>query len=234
MREIGSDPIFFMNAPSIAVLRSMLGLQVDMNRKIDPNWHVAGFAFLRAVFVEAAEALEHYGWKWWKKQTPDMAQLQIELIDIWHFVMSHYLVLAGNDQEAAAQAIAAQWSAPPGFEFDGRAYQPEQMEMREQLELLAALSAVRRVHLPLVVALFKACGLDAHNLYTAYVSKNILNHFRQDHGYKTGEYMKIWQGQEDNAHMEELLRTLDARSESLPRRLYEALERRFRETVTAT
>jgi dimeric dUTPase (all-alpha-NTP-PPase superfamily) len=222
-----------MDAPSLAVLRSMLGLQVEMNRKIDPNWHVAGFAFLRAAFVEAAEALEHYGWKWWKKQSPDMAQLRIEMIDIWHFLMSHYLVVAGNDPEAAARAIAAEWSAAPEFGFDGKRYAPERMDLREQLELLAALSAVRRVHLPLVVALFRGCGLDAGSLYTAYVSKNILNHFRQDHGYKTGEYVKVWQGLEDNAHMEELLKSLDTRSESLPDRLYEALERRYRETVTA-
>jgi dimeric dUTPase (all-alpha-NTP-PPase superfamily) len=222
-----------MNTPSIGVLRSMLDLQVGMNKKIDPQWHVADFAFLRAVFVEAAEALEHYGWKWWKKQTPDMGQLRIELVDIWHFLMSHYLVLSGNDQEAAAKAIAQEWGASPEFEFDGKRYVPERMDMREQLELLAALSAVRRIHLPLVVALFKGCGLDAGSLYTAYVSKNILNHFRQDHGYKTGEYVKVWRGLEDNAHMEELLKTLDARSESLPGRLYEALERRYRETVAA-
>jgi len=222
-----------MNAPSLAVLRSMLKLQVDMNVKIDPQWHLAGFAFLRAAFVEAAEALEHYGWKWWKKQTPDMVQLRIELIDIWHFLMSDYLVRAGNDQEGAARAIAAEWSAPPEFTFDGKRYAPSRMDLREQLELLAALSAVRRVHLPLVVALFKGCGLDAASLYTAYVSKNILNHFRQDHGYKTGEYVKMWQGLEDNAHMEELLRTLDAASDTLPARLYEALERRYRETVKA-
>lgn len=222
-----------MNAPSVAVLRSMLGLQVEMNRKIDPQWHVADFAFLRAVFVEAAEALEHYGWKWWKKQAPDMGQLRIELIDIWHFLMSDYLVRAGSDQESAAQAIAREWAAPAEFEFDGKRYSPERMDLREQLELLAALSAVRRIHLPLVVTLFRGCGLDADALYTAYVSKNILNHFRQDHGYKTGEYVKVWRGLEDNAHMEELLKTLDTRSESLPGRLYEALERRYRETVTA-
>ena len=222
-----------MNAPSVAVLRSMLGLQVEMNRKIDPQWHTKGFAFLRAAFVESAEALEHYGWKWWKKQAPDMGQLRIELVDIWHFLMSDYLVRAGNDQESAAQAIAREWTAPAEFEFDGKRYSAERMDMREQLELLAALSTVRRVHLPLVVALFKGCGLDADSLYTAYVSKNILNHFRQDNGYKTGEYVKIWRGLEDNAHMEELLKTLDVRSESLPARLYEALERRYREAVKA-
>jgi hypothetical protein len=162
-----------------------------------------------------------------------MAQLRIELIDIWHFLMSDYLVRAGNDQEAAARTIAAEWSAAPEFEFDGRSYVPGLMEMREQLELLAALSAVRRTHLPLVVALFGSCGLDAAGLYASYVSKNILNHFRQDNGYKTGEYVKMWKGIEDNAHMEEILKSLDATSEALPARLYEALERRYRETVKA-
>src|SRR5262249_60428745 len=117
------------------------------------------------------------------------------------------------------------------FAWDGKRYDPGKMDMREHLELLAALWAVRRVHLPLVVALFEGCELDADSLYTSYVSKNILNHFRQDNGYKTGEYVKMWRGLEDNAHMEELLKTLDVRSESLPGRLYEALERRYRETV---
>ena len=35
-----------MSAPSVAVLRSMLDLQVEMNKKIDPQWHAKGFAFL--------------------------------------------------------------------------------------------------------------------------------------------------------------------------------------------
>ena len=36
-------------------------------------------------------------------------------------------------------------------------------------------------------------------------SKNILNKFRQDHGYKDRSYIKIWNGVEDNAVMNEIL-----------------------------
>lgn len=219
-----------MNPPAIAVLRTMLELQEKMNRKIHPQWHGAGFAFLRAVMVESVEALDHYGWKWWKAQAPDMAQLRIELIDIWHFLLSHYLVAAGCDRDAAAASIARDWSAAAPFTFDGRRYDPGALDLRERLELLAALSAARRVHLPLVVSLFQACEMSGETLYRSYVSKNVLNHFRQDNGYKSGEYRKLWQGREDNAHMEELLESLDAGSESLPARLYEALERRYRES----
>ena len=92
---------------------------------------------------------------------------------------------------------------------------------------------MRKVSLPLFSSLLEDCGIDAERLYRDYVSKNVLNHFRQDNGYKTGEYVKMWQGLEDNAHMEEILKSLDARSEALPSRLYEALERRYRETVKA-
>lgn len=218
-----------MGPPPIAVVRTMLELQEKMNRKIHPEWQGAGFAFLRAVLVESIEALEHYGWKWWKAQAPDMAQLRIELVDIWHFLLSHYLA-AGSDRDAAARAIVADWVSPAAFAFDGRRYDPAALDLRERFELLAALSAVRRVHLPLVVSLFEACEMSAQTLYRSYVSKNVLNHFRQDNGYKSGEYRKLWQGREDNAHMEELLDTLDAASETLPARLYEALERRYRES----
>jgi hypothetical protein len=63
------------------------------------------------------------------------------------------------------------------------------------------------------------------------VGKNILNQFRQDHGYKEGSYVKIWNGQEDNVVMQNILDSDDNLS---PKRLYEkleeALERHFNGT----
>lgn len=69
--------------PSPQQLNTMLSLQAAMNHKVDPDWVKAAYPYLRAVVVEAAEAIEHHGWKWWKKQSLDMAQLQMEVIDIW-------------------------------------------------------------------------------------------------------------------------------------------------------
>ena len=55
-----------MTPPTEGMLRAMLELQDDMNRKINPDRLSAGYPFLRAILVEAVEGLEHYDWKWWK------------------------------------------------------------------------------------------------------------------------------------------------------------------------
>jgi len=216
-----------MNAPHTGMLLAMLELQDSMNKKIDPDWIGKQHAYLRAVLVEATEALEHYGWKWWKKQSPDMPQLRIELIDIWHFVLSEYLLRAGGDRQAAAEAMARDWIADASLALDGERYDIASLDIRRQLELLAALSAVRRLHLPLVARLFMACELTSAGLFREYVSKNVLNHFRQDRGYKTGEYKKFWDGREDNVHMAELLESRTRPDAGLPDALYRALAARY-------
>ncbi|HIE58869.1 MAG TPA: dUTPase, partial [Hydrogenothermaceae bacterium] len=72
----------------------MLKLQNQLNTKINPNWrkgrnHVD---FARATWLECAELVESLPWKWWKKQTPDIENVQIEVVDIWHFIMSFILL----------------------------------------------------------------------------------------------------------------------------------------------
>jgi dimeric dUTPase (all-alpha-NTP-PPase superfamily) len=216
-----------MNSPTAGMLLAMLELQDSMNKKIDADWRAKRHAYLRAVLVEATEALEHYGWKWWKKQSPDMSQLRIELIDVWHFVLSEYLLRSNGDKAAAAHTIAADWTSDAAFLFDGARYDPQTLDMRQQLELLAALAAVQRLHLPLLVRLFAACELTPATLFRDYVSKNVLNHFRQDRGYKSGEYKKTWDGAEDNLHMALMLETLSAADDKLPEALYRALAQRY-------
>ncbi len=216
-----------MNAPTTSMLLAMLDLQDSMNKKIDVDWLGKRHAYLRAVLVEATEALEHYGWKWWKKQTPDMPQLRIELIDIWHFILSEYLLRSHGNHAAAAQAITHDWAADNVLAFDGTQYDVHAMDIRGQLELLTALSAVRRLCMPLVARLFAAVELTPHALFREYVSKNVLNHFRQDRGYKTGEYQKTWDGAEDNVHMAALLDAITVADTHLPDALYRALAARY-------
>ena len=64
-------------------------------------------------------------------------------------------------------------------------------------------------------------------LYALYIGKNMLNRFRQNNGYKSGEYKKLWQGREDNEHLIELLAELGDEPEQLPERLYAGLEARY-------
>jgi hypothetical protein len=67
-------------------------------------------------------------------------------------------------------------------------------------------------------------GLNLDSLYKLYVGKNILNQFRQDHGYKEGSYIKIWNGQEDNVTMQGILERSD---DITPEALYAALEEAY-------
>ena len=76
-----------------------------------------------------------------------------------------------------------------------------------------------------------ASGLDFDSLYTAYVGKNVLNFFRQDHGYKEGTYIKDWGGREDNEHLADLVAALDKDAEDFSDRVYQALESRYTEVV---
>ena len=76
-----------------------------------------------------------------------------------------------------------------------------------------------------------ACDLSADALYRHYVGKNVLNFFRQDHGYQDGTYIKEWQGREDNEHLSELLDTLDASTAGFPEAVDDAWSARY---ATAT
>src|SRR5262249_1382006 len=166
-----------MSPPSEGMLRAMLELQDGMNRKINPDWMSAGYPFLRAVMVEAVEGLDHYGWKWWKAQSPDLAQLRIELVDIWHFLLSEYLIRAKGDKNRAACNLVKDWTSHTKIEFDTRLYDIESLDIRGKLELLVAMAGVRRVCMPLVASLLASCEVSAADLFREYVSKNVLNHF---------------------------------------------------------
>ena len=72
--------------------------------------------------------------------------------------------------------------------------------------------------------------MDWAILFRQYVGKNVLNFFRQDHGYKEGSYRKSWGGREDNEHLVEVLEKLDARDTAFQQSLYEALQRRYETT----
>ena len=61
----------------------------------------------------------------------------------------------------------------------------------------------------------------------------MLNNFRQANGYKSGTYIKVWLGREDNEHLFELVGELDDASGSFPDELYRALESRYAATKRA-
>ena len=94
-------------------------------------------------------------------------------------------------------------------------------------------AAAEFLSLPLFGALMAACELSPEELYRHYVGKNVLNFFRQDHGYQDGTYVKEWHGREDNEHLSELLDTLSPSAADFPDQVYEALSVRYRDVQWA-
>lgn len=208
----------------------MLSLQESMNSKVDPDWIKARYPYLRAVAIEGSEAIEHHGWKWWKKQDKDLAQLQMELIDIWHFLLSEILLRHDGDQEKALSSLLGALSKVKEqdlINFDGQKIQVNSCDLVSKLELLIATAISRRIELALFGAIMMDCELSWTDLYSQYVGKNVLNMFRQDNGYKEGTYKKIWDGKEDNEHLVDILISLDPNKNKFKDQIYSALQKAY-------
>ena len=197
----------------IAQVEAMLALQDKMNTRVHEHWRTQGFEWYRAIWTECAETMDHFGWKWWKKQTPDSAQVCMELVDIWHFGLSIVLV-EGLSAEQVVEALA------------GTAAEHDDFRLALE-DFTAATLTTRGFDLPGFKRLMMAMEMSNDDLYAQYIGKNVLNFFRQDHGYQTGEYKKIWGGKEDNEHLVEVLKTLDPSAEDFSDQLYVALEARY-------
>jgi len=203
-------------------LVNMLTMQDNMNSRVHENWVDQNFEWYRAAWIECGELIEHYGYKWWKKQEPDLEQVRLEVIDIWHFGLSA-LFRDGKDIEQIAGEIAAELIA----------YEPRGLGVRDATEALALDSLQTQSFSPSRFwDLMLATGLDFDTLYSAYVGKNVLNFFRQDNGYKEGTYVKNWGGREDNEHLVDLVAPLDKSAGDFAEQVYQALQQRYRELVS--
>ncbi|HEY7773121.1 MAG TPA: dUTP diphosphatase [Marinagarivorans sp.] len=195
----------------------MLEMQDAMNTKVNANWRAAQFEWYRAIWIECAELMDHYGWKWWKKQSPDMEQVNLELVDIWHFGLSDMLQRA-EQVDTLADSLNAELSKVPSVVA----------EFRIELEAFVAdVLASKAFNLAAFCRVLAAADLSFEQLYLQYTGKNVLNFFRQDHGYQDGSYRKLWQGKEDNEHLVEVLETLEASSTSFQTDIYAALKARY-------
>ncbi|MCX2981394.1 dUTP diphosphatase [Halieaceae bacterium IMCC14734] len=202
-------------------LINMLEMQHRMNTRVHESWIDQNFEWYRAVWIECGELMDHYGYKWWKQQNPDIEQVRLEIVDIWHFGMSAMFRQQQSSDEIAAAIVV---------ELQG--YEPAIIDVREATERLAAASLnTKGFSVTAFWDLLTAAEMSFESLYRSYVGKNVLNFFRQDNGYKDGSYRKLWLGREDNEHLVELAAELDAEAADYADRLYQALDQRYQESA---
>ena len=218
----------------------MLQLQAQLNDATNgENWtkgttkNGKTINWKRCIYMECAEMVDSFSWKHWKSihQEPDWDNLQIEVVDVWHFIMSLAIENYALNLKGGIEDLAIDISDFDSFltlenhntSFDTQANIIQKVESL----MLFSLSKDTLDLENLIKEFFELVlmsGLDLQTLYKLYVGKNILNQFRQDNGYKDGSYIKVWAGEEDNVVMK---RIWEENSNIKPELLYRELSKLY-------
>lgn len=220
----------------------MLKLQQELNDATNGlNWENGvtkngkKIDWKRCIYLESAELIESYPWKHWKNidASPDYKNIKIEIVDIWHFVMSEALRLYKIDSLGSIEDIAIVVSNMDEFKIFKDENSKSQLTIYEEIEfvedMLKSLFCNLDINSLIIsfLTMSSKLNLKLPELYKLYIGKNILNQFRQDNGYKDGSYIKVWSGKEDNVVMQSIL---DKYEDITPDKLYKALEEAYPKT----
>jgi dimeric dUTPase (all-alpha-NTP-PPase superfamily) len=198
----------------------MLQLQNQLNDSTNgENW-VKGLTknqkeinWKRCIYMECAEMIDSFSWKHWKNiaAEPDWDNLQIEVVDVWHFIMSLAIEDYARNMKGTIEDIAINVSGFDSFNAISAAnssFEVQSKVIAQVEEIMFLVLKKDEFDINKLIeeffVLVTMSGLDLSTLYKLYVGKNILNQFRQDNGYKEGTYIKVWNGDEDNVIMQNI------------------------------
>lgn len=203
-------------------LEEMLNLQEKLNADtswenwkegITNKWKIINWR--RCIYMELAEAIDSVSWKHWKNIEGwiDYENFKIELVDIWHFLMSELLtyyylediisLIEENADYESETKLPKNWTKEDNEKID------DILDPYEVMMWMSLLHEDSDEFLANYVQAFFVCldsaELSFEDLYKLYIGKNVLNKFRQDHWYKEGTYKKIWNWEEDNVVMQRVI-----------------------------
>lgn len=222
------------------MLREMFALQQKLNDETNGKGWEKGYTnrgriinWRRCIYMECAELIDSFNWKHWKDidTPPDWDNITIELVDIWHFVMSLGLEYYANENLGTIDDIVKEIA--DSQYFNDFCLDPIIPDNNDAMLIVSVIEHFMRDALD-AKPFYKLsddfmesalqCGVNMDILYKYYVAKNVLNKFRQDNGYKEGTYKKVWNGKEDNVFLSELMEEGPMSIEAI----YIALEREYR------
>ncbi len=207
------------------ILLQMFSLQQTLNDQTNGTGWESGYTknnklinWKRCIYMECAELIDSFSWKHWKEinKEADYENVKVEIVDIWHFIMSLVLEYHKNNNPKKLQTIVRNIVDVKGF----KSFCQDADNVKEQnfydiindIEFIIHEVTNFKINpydqlLTRYFYLSLKCGVNLNELYTYYVAKNVLNQFRQDNGYKNGSYKKIWNGKEDNEVMTDILKS---------------------------
>lgn len=223
-------------------LEEMFSLQQKLNDETNGIGWENGYTknnrminWKRCIYMECAELIDSFSWKHWKNinHDTDWENVTVEIVDIWHFVMSLLLEDYKTNGRGTLEQLVNDVLDVQGFEAFTK--EPASNKEADTMELINDIESIIHATTGFEIDLFdgllceyfalsRKCGVNLKILYKFYVAKNVLNQFRQDHGYKEGTYKKLWNGKEDNVVMLSLLEGENAPTIKV---LYEKLEKAY-------
>jgi hypothetical protein len=214
----------------------MLQLQTQLNDATNGKQWIDGITkngkkinWKRCIYMECAEMIDSFSWKHWKDiyKDPNWNNLQIEVVDVWHFIMSLAIEDYIHNMKGQVEDLAlniTQFESFSKINTQNSSFALEH-DIMSKIENIIYLSVLKdnfslKEFIDEFFELVIMSGLDLNTLYKLYVGKNILNQFRQDNGYKDGTYIKVWNGDEDNVVMERIWKNnIDMKPEILYKEL---------------
>ena len=220
------------------LVETMVAMQLKLNNETNgAGWQIERktktgkeINWSRCIYMECAELIDSFPWKHWKNidAEPDMENVKIEVVDIWHFVMSifleHYVpskagsYLVDNDEFKNIQHKRASRSN------DALIIEASEDLMREALDTNSLKDLATKFY-----KLMYKVNMNIEELYILYIGKNLLNSFRQNNGYKEGNYIKVWNGKEDNVWMQKIIKE---NKNTSPEELYLKLEETYKQETS--
>jgi len=198
----------------------MLQLQNQLNDSTNGDKWTGGITkngkkinWRRCIYMECAEMIDSFSWKHWKSinQEADWANHQIEVVDVWHFIMSLAIEYYSQNLKGGVEDLAiniAQLESFSTIDIDTSTFALEDKVLEKVENIMLYSLEKSELQLEALISdffdLVVMSGLNLNTLYRLYVGKNILNQFRQDNGYKEGSYIKVWNGEEDNVVMKRI------------------------------
>ncbi|MCX7738722.1 MAG: dUTP diphosphatase [Hydrogenothermaceae bacterium] len=220
-------------------LSACLQLQDSLNSQINLFWKEERTEeeFYRAIWTECAEALDSLPWKWWKNMSLDMKNLEIEIADIFHFILSLSILKFDDELLYFKKALTSDFSNLS--KVDGECLNHYLADLYKGDKVREYIFLIERVaeyslrgdydNLLFFFGLLVRDTIGFERLYLLYFGKNILNRIRQEMGYKGGSYNKTTNGVEDNRYLLEVINRVE-NIETLEKEIREAFKRLHQET----
>lgn len=214
----------------MTIFKRMVELQHQFNKQVAEDYLDKNFNWNSAIIAESGELLDSLGYKWWKKQEPDMENVKVEAIDLLHFVISEEIQRNYRNFNKSERTNKEYIISMTIQIFDEDFAEDNILIYNDFKELIDLLNYHRHSRLFIMKKIFEELKMSNEDVYIAYITKNCLNKFRQDYGYKDGSYQKIWNGREDNVVAFEIANEWGA-DEDLFEQLYIDLETYYKEKV---